>query len=47
MLCMIWIMPTIIDEPKYVEVAKTGDIEKGKMKNVQVHGRDILIANVD
>ena len=40
-------MQTVRAEPKYVEVANVGDIEKGTMKNVQVEGRDILVANVD
>ena len=44
---MVRIMQTVIAEPKYAEVAKVSDIEKGKMKNVQIEGRDILIANVD
>jgi hypothetical protein len=30
-----------------VEVAKTGEIELGKMKSVDVKGMDVLIANVD
>ncbi len=40
-------MQVIKDEPKYVEVAKTSDVKKGTMKNMQVEGRDVLIANVD
>jgi nitrite reductase/ring-hydroxylating ferredoxin subunit len=34
-------------EPVFVEVAKTSEVEKGKMKSVEVNGIDILIANVD
>jgi nitrite reductase/ring-hydroxylating ferredoxin subunit len=34
-------------EPDFVEVAKTGEIEPGKMKSVDVKGVDVLIANVD
>jgi nitrite reductase/ring-hydroxylating ferredoxin subunit len=34
-------------EPVFVEVAKTGEVEKGKMKSVEVNGIYILIANVD
>lgn len=44
---LVRIMQTIIAEPKYREVAKVGDIEKGTMKTIQIEGRDILIANVD
>ena len=44
---LVRIMQTVVAEPKYAEVAKVSDIEKGKMKNVQIEGRDILIANVD
>jgi nitrite reductase/ring-hydroxylating ferredoxin subunit len=35
------------DEAVLVEVAKTSDIENGKMKSVTHGGIDILIANVD
>jgi nitrite reductase/ring-hydroxylating ferredoxin subunit len=35
------------EEPDFVEVAKTGEIEPGKMKSVDVKGVDVLIANVD
>ena len=35
------------DEAQFYEIAKTGEIAKGKMKNVQFKGIDILIANVD
>ncbi len=41
------ILQSVKEEPRFIEVAKVGDIEKGKMKNVQVEGMDILIANVD
>ena len=34
-------------EPDFVEVAKTGEIEPGKMKSVDVKGVAVLIANVD
>lgn len=44
---LVRIMQTVVAEPKFAEVAKVSDIEKGKMKNVQIEGRDILIANVD
>lgn len=40
-------MQTVKEEPKYIEVAEVGDIEKGTMKNVQIEERDILVANVD
>jgi len=35
------------EEPTFVEVAKTREIEQGKMKSVEVKGVDILLANVD
>ena len=38
---------TITEESDFVEVAKTSEIERGKMKRVAVKGVDILIANVD
>ncbi len=41
------ILQAVKKEPIYIEVANVSDIEKGKMKNVQVEGMDILIANVD
>ncbi|NHI92529.1 MAG: Rieske (2Fe-2S) protein [Candidatus Lokiarchaeota archaeon] len=41
------ILQAVKKEPVYVEVAKVTDIEKGKMKNIQVEGMDILVANVD
>jgi nitrite reductase/ring-hydroxylating ferredoxin subunit len=34
-------------EPVFMEVAKTEEIEKGKMKSIEVNGIAILIANVD
>jgi nitrite reductase/ring-hydroxylating ferredoxin subunit len=34
-------------EPVFVEVAKTSEVKKGKMKSVEVNGIDVLIANVD
>ena len=37
----------ISEQSDFVEVAKTGEIEHGKMKRVEVQGVDILIANVD
>jgi len=44
---LVRIIQIVRTEPEYVEVANTGDIENGTMKNVQLEGRDILIANVD
>jgi nitrite reductase/ring-hydroxylating ferredoxin subunit len=41
------ILQAVKKEPQYIEVADVGDIQKGKMKNIQVEGMDILIANVD
>jgi nitrite reductase/ring-hydroxylating ferredoxin subunit len=41
------IKQTIIEESYFVEVAKTSEIELGKMKSVDVKGMDVLIANVD
>jgi nitrite reductase/ring-hydroxylating ferredoxin subunit len=38
---------TVTEESDFVEVAKTSEIERGKMKRVGVKGVDILIANVD
>ena len=38
---------TVREESDFVEVAKTGEIEPGKMKTVDVKGVDVLIANVD
>lgn len=38
---------TVREETDFVEVAKTGEIELGKMKSVDVKGVDVLIANVD
>ena len=38
---------TLREESDFVEVAKTGEIELGKMKSVDVKGMDVLIANVD
>ncbi len=38
---------TVREEPAFVEVAKTGEIEPGKMKSVDVKGVAVLIANVD
>ena len=35
------------EEPTFVEVAKTREIEQGKMKSVEVKGVNILLANVD
>ena len=35
------------EEPIFVEVAGTNEIEPGKMKSVDVKGKHILIANVD
>lgn len=35
------------EEAVFVEAAKTSEIEKGKMKSVEINGIDILIANVD
>ena len=37
----------IVKWPVYVEVAKTGDVELGKMKSLEVNGIDVLVANVD
>ncbi len=37
----------IREQSDFVEVAKTSEIERGKMKRVEVQGVDILIANVD
>lgn len=34
-------------EPVFVEVAKTGEVERGKIKGVEVQGIDVLVANVD
>jgi nitrite reductase/ring-hydroxylating ferredoxin subunit len=38
---------TIREESDFVEVAKTSEIEPGKMKSVEVKGVAVLIANVD
>jgi nitrite reductase/ring-hydroxylating ferredoxin subunit len=38
---------TVREESDFVEVAKTGEIEPGKMKSVDVKGMDVLLANVD
>ena len=38
---------TVIEESDFVEVAKTGEVELGKMKSVDVNGVAVLIANVD
>jgi nitrite reductase/ring-hydroxylating ferredoxin subunit len=38
---------TIREESDFVEVAKTSEIELGKMKSVEVKGVAVLIANVD
>jgi len=38
---------TVIEESDFVEVAKTSEIERGKMKRVAIKGVDILVANVD
>jgi nitrite reductase/ring-hydroxylating ferredoxin subunit len=38
---------TVREESDFVEVAKTGEIELGKMKSVDVKGVAVLIANVD
>jgi nitrite reductase/ring-hydroxylating ferredoxin subunit len=35
------------EEAVFVEVAKASEVEKGKMKSVEINGIDILIANVD
>ncbi len=37
----------IREQSDFVEVAKTSEIERGKMKRVEVQSVDILIANVD
>ena len=37
----------IREQSDFVEVAKTSEIERGKMKRVEIQGVDILIANVD
>ncbi|MGD0451102.1 MAG: Rieske 2Fe-2S domain-containing protein [Candidatus Bathyarchaeia archaeon] len=38
---------TVREESDFVEVAKTSEIELGKMKSVDVNGVAVLIANVD
>ena len=38
---------TVKEEFDFVEVAKSSEIEKGKMKSVDVKGVDVLVANVD
>jgi nitrite reductase/ring-hydroxylating ferredoxin subunit len=37
----------MVDETKFVEAARTGEIKKSKMKSVELNRIDILIANVD
>ena len=32
---------------RYVEVAKTSEINSGKMKHVEVEGKEIVVSNVD
>ena len=34
-------------EKRYVEVAKTNEIEPGQLKHVEVEGKEILISNID
>jgi nitrite reductase/ring-hydroxylating ferredoxin subunit len=34
-------------EKRYVEVAKTNEIEPGQLKHVEVEKKEILIANID
>ena len=38
---------TLREEPDFLEVAKTDEIQPGKMKSVEVKGVAVLIANVD
>lgn len=44
---MVRVRQMVIDEAEFVEAAKVGEVEKGKMKSVELKGIDILIANVD
>jgi nitrite reductase/ring-hydroxylating ferredoxin subunit len=38
---------TLREEPDFLEVAKTDEIQPGKMKSVEIKGVAVLIANVD
>ena len=38
---------TVVDEAEFLEAANVDEIEKGKMKSVELKGIDVLIANVD
>jgi nitrite reductase/ring-hydroxylating ferredoxin subunit len=44
---MVRVRQIVRDEAEFIEAAKVDDVEKGKMKSVELKGIDILIANVD
>jgi nitrite reductase/ring-hydroxylating ferredoxin subunit len=44
---MVRVRQIVRGEAEFVEAAKVGEIEKGKMKSVELKGIDVLIANVD
>jgi nitrite reductase/ring-hydroxylating ferredoxin subunit len=46
-LRMVRVRQIVRDEGEFLEAAKVGEIEKGKMKSVELKGIDVLIANVD
>jgi nitrite reductase/ring-hydroxylating ferredoxin subunit len=39
--------PDTLYEKRYVEVAKTSEIEPGQLKHVEIEKKEILIANID
>ncbi len=44
---MVRVRQLVIDEAEFVEAAHVSEIQKGKMKSVELKGIDVLIANVN
>ncbi len=44
---MVRVKQIVRDEAEFIEAAKVNEIEKSKMKSVELKGIDIMIANVD
>jgi nitrite reductase/ring-hydroxylating ferredoxin subunit len=46
-LRLVRVRQMVRDEAEFLEAAKVDEVEKGKMKSVELKGIDVLIANVD
>jgi nitrite reductase/ring-hydroxylating ferredoxin subunit len=47
MFRLVRVKQIVRDEAEFMEAVKVDEVEKGKMKSVELRGIDVLIANVD